>query len=155
MSMSELENVKGRGWDDVDVRVPTRISNLPQPYALLTPITALSDGVINGGGLDGRSSAARLLRNWALDISMTARRRYWYGSVTQAISDVVGESERVSVGILDSAGNARWGSCTVAFVYSWLIRLLRETNKVADVGRLYIGMCCVSAIGEVLLPAVS
>jgi hypothetical protein len=86
MSMSELENVKGRGWDDVDVRVLVLLFYLPTHYALLTPITALSDGVMAGGGLDARSSAARLLRNWTLSISMTTRRRY--GSVTQPRSDV-------------------------------------------------------------------
>jgi hypothetical protein len=43
----------------------------------------------------------------------------------------------------------------VGFVDLWLIRLSQKTNKVADVGGLYIGCAVVSAIGEVLLPAVS
>jgi hypothetical protein len=33
MSMDELANVKGRGWEDIDVRVPILLFDLPIWYA--------------------------------------------------------------------------------------------------------------------------
>jgi hypothetical protein len=33
MSMDELANVKGRGWEDIDVRVPILLLDLPIWYA--------------------------------------------------------------------------------------------------------------------------
>jgi len=48
MSMEELANVKGRGWEDIDVsgRTKTSDSGFAPDTALLTPIIALGDGVI-------------------------------------------------------------------------------------------------------------
>jgi hypothetical protein len=50
MSMDELANVKGRGWEDIDVRGPTLFFCWLERWALLTPIIALIHGVIDRRG---------------------------------------------------------------------------------------------------------